>query len=217
MLCVTPLRGSKVESSLTFLGIFSPTKSPFYAIVLVCMGSMLAVQGLEFEYVGPLFGIYVIVLSTFCIMSFLHKVRHDERYLNYQLIYSRTIGVSASIISATLLHTMALAPDEVEEGISVVYFGSPEYFELLGMTSFFLLFFCFVFTLARAREKKKTHSLNIVQSVLIISILLMTVTYFRSKESPTDTTTAFAELTGFFLVAYFLVFAFIFLFKLNQY
>lgn len=179
----------------TFIGMFSPTRSPFYAVVvagLVALGFMIR---MDLEWVDVRFVAYPVIplICVFSLAAFFHKVMFTPEAHNYQLVYARTIGLIAFIASIVVL--VSQRPNFEEVPLCIVP-GGHEFPPRLcdALTSFDTLYIqCAIagamflsLSVIRASHVPREKVVNFTQIALILSALLGSGVFFASLAAGMD-------------------------------
>ncbi|WP_075186496.1 hypothetical protein [Teredinibacter haidensis] len=168
------------ESVSTFLSMFSPKKSPYYAVILSCVVTLVSTKSAVPEISSYVVVLAFPVLILFCLLSYLIENKTDAEDSPYQLVYARTIGISAGFISLIIL-------------IQLTHTGeSTKGVELLGerfnhIYTAILVHIVYYLTLSLwNRSNQHIHNCtNMTQITLVISVFLISSTFLGvSKGSP---------------------------------
>lgn len=178
----------------TFMGMFSPTRSPFYAVVvagLAALGYLYSSSGAS-EWETLRFAAYPIMplIFGFSVAAFLHKLVFTPESHDYQLVYARTIGLISAIVALSIIVVQR------ENLSSEINCEAP----IIGMvsdticqrvTSFGFLYRQALFagllfltlSVVRSQERPRRSVVNYTQIALILSALLGSGTLFATLAS----------------------------------
>jgi hypothetical protein len=153
----------------TLAQMFSPTKSPFYAV------SLIALSCLAWIFKSPLanYGLglmLTIIAGSFCLAPF-YKPRYSDQTYGLSLIFGRSVGlIGAMIAMAILISKSALTPDESSPRIT----PATSIFLLLWALIIIQFIYCAILFCFKTIEQKKDASrFNIIQFSLMHSVLLV--------------------------------------------
>lgn len=174
----------------TFMGMFSPTRSPFYAVVVAGMAALGYVlnQTDEWETVRLVAYPFMPLILVFGMATFLHRIIFTREAHDFQLVYARTIGIVSAIASTVVVVTNFEPGIEEVVQCAVPVIGNVPQRLCTALTSFETLylqtlgaglFFLSLGTL-RSREGQRDAVVNLTQVALIMAAFLGGGCYFAT-------------------------------------
>lgn len=164
-----------VSIATTVFGYFSPTKSPYYAIIAAGTGALIYSREVHDLNWVIIFVPVVGVLAVSTLLSFFSSPSFTSEEYNNQLKFARSFGISSAII-CLVYAAIEIGPEASTQGESTTY-ENTWYF----MTSYavclmqLLLFLLYIFVFHNYESKQKGQ--NFVQLSLVVSTFLIGATY----------------------------------------
>ena len=173
----------------TIAQMFSPTKSPFYAVSLIALSCLAVIFKSPLANYG--FGLMLtIILGSFCLAPF-YQPRYSDQTYGLSLIFGRSIGlIGAMIAMAILISKSAPETDGATPRIT------PDTSIFLLIWSFIIIQFVFssvLFLFRIPEHKKEKPRFNIIQFSLMQSVLLVFIVIL-AEEVPIFGTYAFEDM-----------------------
>lgn len=189
-----------VKLATTIFSYFSPTKSPFYSVIVFGTTSLILTKEIEDNWV-IIFSPIAILLIYATILSLKDKPDFQPQEYNDQIKFSRTFGISAAVLC--FVYTgREIPPIETEtntETINHWYFWLA-YFSSLSQMAIFMFY-----THVYANLKAKPNNKNFIQLALITSNYLIGATYITVQYNESQP----VEILSIMAVLYFLWFVMI--------
>ncbi|MBL4766505.1 MAG: hypothetical protein JKY94_02120 [Rhodobacteraceae bacterium] len=164
----------------TVFAYFSPTKSPYYAVIAFGTGALIMVRRVPLENWAITFWPVVLVVAAATLLALLSRSEFTSEEYNDQLKFARSFGISSAIIC---LVWVSLTVDPIQSSTqqggteNYWYFWVVYAMAIAQMVVF--LAYIFIFHNYDARQSGR----NFVQLSLIISTLLIGTSYAVSTFS----------------------------------
>ncbi len=161
----------------TVFAYFSPTKSPYYAVIAFGTGALVSTRQVVDVNWAITFWPVVFVLAASTILSFLSRPAFTSTEYNNQLKFARSFGMSSAVLCVVWV-SITVEPYEIEaqpENMVNAWYYWVVYAMALGQMIIFLAYI-FIFHNYDARQKGK----NFIQLSLVISTLLIGASYAAS-------------------------------------
>lgn len=158
----------------TVFSYFSPTKSPYYAVIAFGTGALVMTRKVPDVNWAITFWPVVLVLAASTLLSFLSRPAFTSTEYNNQLKFARSFGISSAVLCLVWVsnsvspHKFAGPPAGVE---NYWYYWVVYGMAIVQMVIF--LAYIFIFHNYDARQK----GINFIQLSLVISTLLIGASY----------------------------------------
>ncbi len=158
----------------TIFTYFSPTKSPYYAVIAFGTGALVMTREVDHNWAITFLPVAA-VLAASTLLSFLSRPAFTSREYNDQLKFARSFGISSAVLSLVGI-SLAVRPLNVE-GVGPI--NEWYYWVVYGMAiAQMLIFLLYIFIFHNYESKQKGS--NFVQLSLVISTLLIGASYAAS-------------------------------------
>ncbi|MCW8914361.1 MAG: hypothetical protein OQK24_00745 [Magnetovibrio sp.] len=172
------IASAAMSFATTVFGYFSPTKSPYYAVIV--FGTVAATILMDANEINWIFGFVPVALTLLIssALAFRSKPDFTAKEYNDQLKFARSFGVSSALLCLAL--AVAMIEPETSDGRTENRF---EYLLAYGASLVhIILFLSYIFVFHNFNARRR--GVNFVQISLITSTYLIGVTYVAIHYSP---------------------------------
>jgi magnesium-transporting ATPase (P-type) len=173
--------GGAASIATTVFAYFSPTKSPYYAVIAFGTGALVMTRFVPVHNWAITFWPVVLVLAASTLLSFLSRPAFTSEEYNNQLKFARSFGISSAVLCLVWVST-AVEPGVVKgagqgapKSLENHWYYWVVYAMAIAQILIFLLYI-FIFHNYDARQKGK----NFIQLSLVIATLLIGASYAAS-------------------------------------
>jgi hypothetical protein len=158
-----------LSGAASLFQVFSPAKSPFYAVILVCVTCMTILA--DAAHPGSASGIIMATIIFSLVASTYFKPSYDDPTYNLSIIAARSAGMIGSVICLTIL------VNNVDPGVfdsssrKSVFNGELRFYHFVALISLFT-FVAMTFVKAKPCQAECAR-FNMIQFAVIYSALLV--------------------------------------------